>query len=162
MKAGRILPILLFGLACAGIPAFLTLAHTAKWVGSTDVAIQFVVIDTETGEAIPNAVIEVNAEQGGFCEDPGVPEFTFQADESGTVTHLSKRCMCFGSKSVFEDTFVSYLPPWRYRASAPGYVASDFEFLEAWENSKNVRRGKPYATLSLRIRLRKSDSVQVE
>ena len=152
---GRTLPILLFALACAGIPAFFTLCQKMTWVGSTDVAIQFVVTDAETGVPIPNAVIRVHAETGGFCEECDEREFKVQTDQSGTGTHVCKRCMCYGSESVFENTFGVHLPEWCYRAKASGYAASDLEFLGTEEHHKSVRRSKPNATVTVPVRLSK-------
>jgi hypothetical protein len=159
---GKTLPTLMFGLACAGILAFFTLGQKMTWVGSTDVAMQFVVTDAETGVPIPKAVVEVWSNVHRFCDEGDQPEFTIQTDESGTATQINKHWMCYGSESVFEKTFAVQLPEWCFRAKAQDYTRSDLEFLGTEEHQESVQWGKPHSTMSVPIRLFKHRNAKAE
>jgi len=162
MNAGRILPIMLFGFACAGILAFITLGQTAKWVGHTDVVVTFVVTDAATGELIPDAVIKVWSNASTLNQVFDQPEFVIQTNDAGVATPNKIRCMCCGSEGVFENTFAVNLPEWCFLAKAPSYASSDLQFLGTEEHRKSVRRGKPYATVTVPVRLSKHRSVDGE
>lgn len=138
------------------VAALPPLAQSIKWVGHTDLDVRFVVIDTDTGQAIPNATIHVRAEPGGFCEDTESREFTITTDANGHAMHHCKNCMCFGSESAFEDTFAVHLPWWRFHVTAVGYMDTAPQYLDVPKIRRQVQRGKPSATLEVPISLRKS------
>ena len=144
-----------FAILVAGLVAFITLGQTSKWVGHTDLEVRFVVTDATTGKPIPNAIIHIHTEPGGFCNDPPQPEFTITTDEIGHAKQLATNCMCFGSKGRFEDTFASRLPMWSYHATATHYSTTNAAYLDRIENAKQVKRGDLFATLAVSIRLRK-------
>jgi hypothetical protein len=139
-----------------GLVALFTFGQTSKWVGHTDLEIRFVVTESETGRPIHNASLHVRTEPSGLCDDLPAREFTLTTDESGEVSQVVKNCMCFGSHGAFEDTFVSHLPQWTFRATASGYSSTAVEYLDDPKNVRQVKRGKPFATLSVPIGLRKS------
>ncbi len=126
-----------------------------KWVGRTDLEVCFIVTDAETGQQIPNATIQVRAEAGGFCDDCERRKFTVAADGIGCAKHSCTNCMCFGSRSAFEETFVVHLPWWWFNAKATGYSDSEPEYLDLPGNIQRVQRGKPFATIVIPIRLHK-------
>lgn len=138
-----------------GLVAFFALGQTVKWVGRTDVEVRFVVTDAQTGQPIPNAVIYIRAEPGGFCDDPPVPKFAITTDRNGHATQVATHCMCFGSKGAFEDTFASHLPPWWFHVTSTGYSATEPTYLDAADDARQVQRGEPFATITVPIRLRK-------
>jgi hypothetical protein len=149
---------LVFGSAAilvVGFVAFIVFGQTMKWVGHTDLEVRFIVTDAETGRLIRNATIHIRAESGGFCDDSPQREFTIATDENGEAKQFATNCMCFGSKGAFEDTFASHLPQWSFHATASGYSETDPANLNVSENSRQVQRGDPFATLNVLIRLRK-------
>ena len=159
---GKTLPTLMFGLACAGILAFFMLGQKTTWVGHTNATVNFVVTDAESGEVIPDAALKVWSGVSRFCEDRDQPEFTVKTDQKGMAAPINIRCMCYGSESVFENTYALQLPEWCFVAKAPGYVSSDLQFLGTEEHRKSVRRGKPNATVTVPVRLSKHRSVDGE
>lgn len=132
---------------------------SVKWVGRKDLEVQFIVLDSESNEPLSNAKIHILQERSGPCEDQTQRRFEFVTDGNGSVKHMCKDCMCFGSRSTFEDTFASHVPAWRFHATADGYEDSQREDLENLEFAKRVKRGDRYSTLSIPIRLQKQ-SVQ--
>ena len=159
MQKGTAYKPLLFaaaGIFVVALVAFFAFWQTIKWVGHTDLEVCFVVTDSETGQPIPNAAVHISAEPGGFCDDATQSEFTITTDQSGHAKHIATNCMCFGSKSTFEDTFGSHLPRWSFHATATGYFATGQGYLGVHENANRVQRGDPFATLSIQIRLQKN------
>ncbi len=90
--------------------AMFGLCSSVKWVGRTDLEVGFMVTDAETGLPISNATIRVRTEAGGFCDDREQRSFTIATDANGLAKHICTNCMCFGSRSAFENTFVVHLP----------------------------------------------------
>ncbi len=117
-----------------GIVLLFTVGQAITWVGHTDLEVRFVVTDANSGQPIPNATVHVRAEPGGFCENSDPKEFELTTDENGHATHLCKNCMCFGSNSLFEDTFAVHLPWWWFRVMADGYAGTDPEYLDMPQN----------------------------
>jgi hypothetical protein len=158
MRKGKFYKSLAFAgatLLVIGMVALFPIGQTAKWVGHTDLEVRFNVIDADTGQPIPSATVHVHAEPGGFCADSDAQEFTIAADEYGLATHLCKSCMCCGSKGLFEDTFTAYLPYWWFHVTAAGYAGTRADYLDAPKYRRQVRRGKPSATIAIPIPLRK-------
>ncbi len=150
---------LVFGgaaLLVLGVVALIPFGQSAKWVGHTDLQVRFVVSDATTEQPVPQAIVHIRAEAGGLCDDGGERKFTITTDENGHATHLCKGCMCFGSKSIFEDTFAVHLPHWWFHATAAGYSGTDPRFLDASKNAPQVQRSKGLATITVPIRLRKA------
>jgi hypothetical protein len=139
-----------------GIIGLFTFGQSMKWVGHTNLAVSFIVTDISTGQPIPNAIIHVRAEPGGFCEQTDALEFTIATDDKGFAKHLCKRCMSFGSKSLFEDTFFAHLPSWWYQVTADGYSESNPEYLDVPKNASQVQHGKTTATITIPIGLAKA------
>src|SRR5438477_9684943 len=69
--------------------------QTMTWVGHTDLEVEFVVTDAETGVAIESATITVNSE-GGFCREEGEKSFTLNTDSRGVAQRTCTHCTCSG------------------------------------------------------------------
>ena len=129
--------------------------NSVKWVGRTDLVVHFSVTDAETGLPVSNATVGIRSESGGFCDDREPRSFTIATDANGNAKHTCTNCMCFGSRSAFENTFVVHLPWWWFRATATGYSDFEPEYLDLPANIQRVQRGKTFATISVPIQLRK-------
>jgi hypothetical protein len=127
-----------------------------KWVGSTDLVVCFLVVDAATGLPIPNATIDVKND-GGLCTDQGPQRFTIVTGVDGIAQQTCQHCICFGSRSLFEHTYIVHLPWWYFTASAPGYSNSEPEFLDLPLNQQRVQRGNAITKVSIPIRLKQSD-----
>lgn len=144
------------------IGTVLQLGNSVKWVGRTDLLVQFCVTDAETGQPVSNATVGIRAEAGGFYDACAARRFTIATDTKGIAQHLCTNCMCFGSRSAFEDTYVVHLPDWWFHAKASGYSEAEPEYLNQPVHIVRVQRGKPSATLSVPIQLRQCDPVASE
>ena len=151
MKRSLLTKLLLVVLGVVGIALLLPCVQSIKWVGHTDLEIRFSVTDGKTGAPIKDATIHILAEPGGFCEEREKRRFTLVTDENGQAKYLCKSCMCFGSKSAFEDTFAVHLPWWWFHATAPGYLDLEPEYLDVLEHAHRVKRGDGCATLDVKM-----------
>jgi hypothetical protein len=144
-------------IAILAIGGVLLTALTSKtWgVGHTDVEVSFVVTDGETGGSLVEARVEIRKEKGGLCEDQEEKEFAIFTNHDGVARRVERKCMCFGTSSIFEDSFGTHLPRWLFRVSAEGYTPTRWSALEVYEHYRRVRRGKEVATLTVPIALRK-------
>src|SRR6516162_6402728 len=68
--------------------------QTIHWVGFTDLLIEFVVSDAETGEPIPDAIIKMHSE-GGLYKERDQGDFRLVTGSDGRAQHLYGRCGCF-------------------------------------------------------------------
>ncbi|WP_152050899.1 hypothetical protein [Tautonia marina] len=136
---------------------FLLFDYGSHWVGHTDLRAVFVVTDADSGRPVPSAAIEFRSEGGGFCaEDREASLYSRQADASGKLVREWSDCMCFGTKSLRKDTFAVHLPWLWFRASAPGYVASEWAYLDGQPYHRALKRGKGLATLHVKLSLRRT------
>jgi hypothetical protein len=142
----------------AGLLVLLVLAASQKihWVGSTDLAVEFVVTDAATGEPIPGAAVEIHSE-GGFYEERERRDFRVVASDDGRAAYLCRNSMCFGTSGLFTDTYAVHVPWWRFRVSAPGYetttpTTTPTNLDESQRNAKEdgPRRAKLVVPVSLR------------
>jgi hypothetical protein len=118
--------------------------QTIYWVGSTDLQVEFAVIDSDTGGPVPGARVEVQSE-GGFSEERDRQEFALVAGADGVARKKCRDSMCFGTRSGlrFTDTFVVHLPWWRYRVVADGYRPTAWANLDVLEPRRQARRVGP-------------------
>jgi hypothetical protein len=138
------------------VAALPPLAHSIKWVGRTDLEVQFVIIDASTGQPVPNANVFVRAEPGTLYESNDSREFTITTNNIGQAKHLCRNRRSWGSESAFEDTFAVELPSWWFHVTATGYVDTAPAYLDALENRRAVKRGTSIATIEVRIPLQKA------
>ena len=134
----------------------LPLISTVKWVGHTDLEVEFAVTDAATGEAVPGAAIEIHSE-GGFHEERDPQDIRLAAGPDGRVSHVCRDSMCFGTSGAFTNTYVVHLPWWQFRVSAPVYEATELTSLDEPGYRRAVKRDGPgRATLVVPVSLRKS------
>jgi hypothetical protein len=145
-----VLGLIVFCLDLLVIPV----VQRVDWVGHTDLEIEFVVRDAETGEPIPDATIQVHSE-GGLYAERQRQDFVLETDEAGRAKRMCQRCLCSGRSGWMIDTYHVAVPEWSYRASAPGYAASESAELGVQEKVKRSRRGSRTARLTVEIRLAK-------
>jgi hypothetical protein len=118
---------------------FLILGRGAHWVGRTDLRIEIVVTDADTGSPIEGATIHVQTESGGFCREQDGPDFAMAVGRDGSVSRLYHQCMCFGTKTLMRDSWSVHLPSWAFWATAPGYM--DGDVTDLGRSHHRVRRG---------------------
>jgi hypothetical protein len=145
-----VLGLILF---CVGL-LLLPVVPRVDWVGRTDLEIEFVVSDAETGEPIPGATIQVHSE-GGLYAERQRQDFVLATDQAGSVKRLCQSCLCCGRSGWMVDTYSVAVPEWSYRASAPGYAASEPADLAVRENVEQLQRGSSAARLTVEIHLAK-------
>ncbi len=148
LVAALVLPLLVWG--CDRLLAI-------HWVGSTDLEVEFAVTDAATGNPVPGARVEVQSE-GGFYAEDFKQEFALTTDPGGLARRECARSMCYGTQSGlrFTDTFVVYLPFWRYRVLAEGFESSEWADLNVLELRRQVRRTGPRrAKLAVPVALHK-------
>ena len=128
-----------------------------RWVGSTDLEVEFVVTDADTGGPVPSTRVEVQSE-GGFYEERDKQEFALVAGADGVVRKECRESMCFGTQSGlrFTDTFVVHLPFWRFRGVAEGYEMVEWTELGVPDYVRQIRKAGPGKTkLVVRLSLHK-------
>jgi protocatechuate 3,4-dioxygenase beta subunit len=133
---------------------FLPVFQTVHWVGSTDLEVEFAVVDASTGRPVPGASIEIHSE-GGYSEERDRQDFALTTGSDGRVRRLSRDRMCCGTSGWARDTYTVRPPPWAYRVSAPGYLPTEPTELDVPENVGKARRGNPAAKLLIEVPLRK-------
>lgn len=152
-------PWTLLLVCCASVlflGALTSFGTAVAWVGYTNLQAEFVVLDAETGRPVPAATIDFRTEGGGFCcEDGEKNRYSMESDSSGRLLRTWTQCMCFGTKSLWKDSFFVHLPWLWFQASAPGYVASEWTYLDNRPYIREVKRGNGCATLTVVIRIRK-------
>jgi hypothetical protein len=138
------------------IGLMLPAAQPVYWVGGCPLEINFVAVDSESGQKIPRAEVFVSVESKGCCSDDYPDEkFTLMMNEEGVSTASLKSCMCFGKDGPFHDTFAIHIPEWFVIASAKGYVSSECAPIDVFENRRAVVRGKGKASVTITIKLTK-------
>lgn len=128
--------------------------QTVSWVGGTDLEVELSVVDAATGNPVPGAAIDVHSE-GGFYEEREPQDFALVTGPDGRARRLCRQCMCFGTSGWNIDTYFVHLPWWHYRVSARGYHPTEQAELDVPANRRKVRRGKPAATLRVKVPLEK-------
>jgi hypothetical protein len=121
-------------------------------VGSTDLTIEYHVVDATTGHAMPAARID-------FRDDEGVPAKSYGfilANNSGHAQHQFPNSMVSTQHSGLNWTVrVSIaLPSWSFSVSAPGYAKSEWHNLFD-HRFETVRDETNQARLVIPIRLKK-------
>jgi hypothetical protein len=117
---------------------FLPFVQRIHWVGSTDLTVEFIVADAETGQRIVGATIKIQSE-GGFYKERGSREFDLITGTDGTSEYECLDNMCFGTSGGFTNTYVVHLPSWFYKVTAPGYRTTELIYLNEHENVRRVQ-----------------------
>lgn len=148
-----------FGIVVVGICS--PLLQGVRWVGRTNLEVHFLVVDRETNQPISEAKIHVRARPGGFCRNRDAREFTIVTDAQGNAKQMCEECMCFGTRSTFENTYGVHLPWWTFHVVASDYIATQPTDLEEFAGTVHkVQRGDSFAVVSLPIRLQKNASME--
>lgn len=132
-------------------------SQTIKWVGSTNLEVEFRITSAESDQPIRGARIQVLS-HGGFYDD-GEAEgpFELQTDAAGMAGRHLRNNMCIGTVSGlrFTNTYHVYVPTWRLRVSAAGYEPSAWVDLNAEYRGKVQHEGPQRDRLTIRILLQK-------
>ena len=133
--AAVMLPLLVYGLDRVWL---------IRWVGSTDLEVEFAVTDAATDGPVPGARVEVQSEVGCDTKD-FEQDLTIPVDAAGSARMEVRPCVCFGTQSGlrFTDTFVVHLPYWRCRVIAESYEPSEWANLDVLKQRRQVRRIGP-------------------
>lgn len=129
-----------------------------QWVGSTDLDVEFVVSDADTGGPVAGASVEIDQEAGGFCHDWDAKHFRLVTGPDGVVSRRCLSCMCFGTKSMWKDSFVVHLPDWTFAVSAEGYVPTGPIELDEPSYQRHVERRQVSAGLRVAVSVNVNDN----
>jgi hypothetical protein len=128
-----------------------------RWVGSTNLTVEFVVTDSDTGEAIAGTEILAYPGDGYPNEIP----LRLITDRDGVARWEGKRTSGGTSSGLrFTDTFSVHLPDWMLVVSAPGYQQPDVSYVNEPGGpfrGKAVETGPNHWRLVVPIALRKSE-----
>jgi hypothetical protein len=134
--------------------------QTVRWVGSTDLTVEFVVTDAETGEPIPGAEISIQPEVG--VDRSGIPKegLKLSTQETGTARYLCRDTMCSGTNGPFWFTrsFGVRVPDWIVIVEATHYAEIEPLWISASPATyrRTIERDGPkQARLIVPISLRK-------
>jgi hypothetical protein len=115
-----------------------------RWVGGTDLEVEFLVTDAASGDPVEDASVSVISD-GGFYREQDEKEFTLRTDPNGTACRTCHDSMCFGTSSGFgfTGTWAVHLPRWMVKVSSPGYEPSELGDVDVLEFRQQVRRISP-------------------
>jgi hypothetical protein len=129
------------------------------WVGSTDLTIEFVVTDVQTGAPIRGATVSLFSGAGSREEVPsarregfghqvsavalGPAQIELATNELGTVRHVCRETICFGTRGPVTDSCALHLPDWNIAVSAAGYTNSAPVSLEVLPGRRAIERTGP-------------------
>jgi hypothetical protein len=134
-------------------------SQVMKWIGGTDLTVEFHVVDADSGAPVPNAEIRIHCESGFYdgAEKELYRSFVLRADELGIATRVCRDNWCIGTTSrlCFTDTRSIYTPRWHIHARANGYQpSSPFDMAEEYHGKKSVREAPTRDRLTVRIELK--------
>ena len=126
------------------------------WVGSTDLTVEFVVRDADTGQSIEGVDLLIRGRTRLEREER---EWQLKTDRNGVARGLAESHRCVGRQSRlrFTDTYHVYPVEWVVSVKAPGYEEVEpLNLSEPPYRSAAVRSGPHQALLVVPIALRKS------
>jgi hypothetical protein len=128
---------------------------TTHWAGETDLEVGIAVRDADSNRPIAGARVEVHS--AGAGENQEEEEVALVTNEDGMARNEYPNTRCFGTQSalLFTDTFVVYLPCWRYRVSASGYEPSEWLELDRQLQYQARRVGGRKSRLIIPVMLRR-------
>jgi hypothetical protein len=135
------------------VAIFLPPRRSIAWVGSTDLDVEFVISDADTGRPIAGAAVDIEQEEGGFCSDKDAKQFRLVTGPDGTATHRLG-CMSFGITSTWKDSFSVHLPHWTFVVSADGYRPSEPVELDQPLYERQVERRQGSARLRVPVTIK--------
>jgi hypothetical protein len=118
------------------------------WVGATDLDVEFVITDADSGAPLPGARVEIHSEGGLLAHEESKGDFVLIVDEDGVAQKARPRCMCHGDRSGlgFTNSFAIHTPWWRFRAVAAGYETPEWAWLDSIDHSRQLQRLGPGRT----------------
>lgn len=134
--------------------------QTTQWASKTDLEVEFVVTEADSGAPIPGARVEVQS-QGGFYDEKEKQEFALAADSEGTARKECRNSLTSGTRSGlrFTDTSSVNLPWWKYRVSAAGFKTSEWTNIDVPDFRKKVQPDGPHKSkLVVEVSLSKKKS----
>jgi hypothetical protein len=135
-------------------------AYFVEWVGSTDLEIEFLVKDMDTGAPIVGAEVGIHPE-GGYFDARDQKEITLKTGADGICQRLCENSTCAGRQSGLRitNTYAIRLPGWWCWVSAPGYKPIDPIYLNERNYARQVQRVGPHrAKLVVKVFLEKQNS----
>lgn len=126
--------LIVFALGALGVVLY-DRAVKIRWVGGTELTVEFLVSDAETGEPIEGAEVWVHSELRRYrLEDK--ENFRVHTNQPGVASAVLPHNTCIGSQSGlrFTDTRVVYLPEWMI----VGIRAEGYQQVEPFALSKRV------------------------
>ena len=136
-------------------------AWTELWIGATELKVEFVVTDAETGQHVGGAEINLR-DEGRLTDERPEATWTSTTDAAG-ITLRSVDAVCTGRQSGLKitDTYSVRCPWWYYRVKAPGYELLNWTPLQGDEQRRRAERVGPRASrLVVPIAIRKRASGQ--
>ena len=131
---------------------------TLYWVGSTNLEVEFVVVDSESSQPIPGARIRIHSEGGLHDGGNQIEDFELVTDAMGSARRSCLNNRCHGGESGlrFRDFRSVHLPHWPgIRVAAHGYVVSDTIDLVEDYWGKTCHDGPGKDRLVVRVPLKK-------
>ena len=141
---GQILVLFLIGLT-----AFLLLLPGitgVDWVGTRFVEFDFQVIDQDTQEPVPDAILHLREE--GEREDTQ----QIRTGRDGRA-RLVQECLSSGRSGIWNPTWSVMPPSWLFRVSAEGYRPTEFVWIGSYRHQ--MRDRDHGSVLPVRVELRK-------
>ena len=150
----------LFGLAVVTILIILLqlpVMRGAYWVGNSDLKVTFSITDLDSGEAIPHATIRIHKSPSIGPPTDQEKDLVALTDADGKARQDYGKCMSYGYSGPFKETYHMELPDWHFRGSAEGYQPSEWipQLKYGYTVDSPPQKGKPYATLTIPIKLQR-------
>ena len=100
--------------------------------GRTNLEMEFLVTDADSGRQIPDARIQVESDGGryGPTRRTGPEKFELRTNAAGKASRVLQNNQCGRSMSHlrFTDTYFVYMPEWRIRVTAADFESGEMEF----------------------------------
>jgi hypothetical protein len=135
------------------VAIFLPPRTSIAWDGFTDLDVEFVISDADTGRPVAGAAVDIEQEAGGFCRDRDAKQFRLVTGPDGTATHRCLDCMCSGTTRM-KDSFAVHLPYWTFAVSADGYRPSEPVELDQPLYERQVERRQGSARLRVPVTIK--------
>jgi hypothetical protein len=134
-------------------------SYEVKWVGGTNLEVRFIVTNSESGQGIANAEVQVRCEMGFYegVEEDFDKTILLHTDATGIASRQCCMNRIIGTQSrlLFTNTYQIYIPRWQVRVLATGYETIEgIELMEEYRG-KAVRVGPEQNLLVVPVSLRK-------
>jgi hypothetical protein len=118
--------------------------HIIRWDGSTELAVEFRIVDGANQIAIDGARIDIYSDIA-IDRDQGQQTFVLLTGADGVAARILPRANCGGTESAFgfSRTVSAHLPSWQYRVEAPGFEVEDWRELRTPETRQSIVQSGP-------------------